>query len=124
MCPNSCVAYTGPFSELDKCPICKEDQYNAKGSWQYFTTIPLGPQLQALWRSPESAHKMSHWSDQTDQIFEQLERNGGSILAYNDIYHGTAYLEAVANGQITDNDMVLMFSMDGAQLYYHKESDC
>ncbi|TFK31092.1 hypothetical protein BDQ12DRAFT_701656 [Crucibulum laeve] len=60
---------------------------------------------------------MSHWSCQTNQIFEQLERNGGSIPMYNDIYH-------VANGQITDDDMVLMFSMDGAQLYCDKESDC
>ncbi|TFK31091.1 hypothetical protein BDQ12DRAFT_619579, partial [Crucibulum laeve] len=32
MCPNSCVAYTGPFAEFEKCPICKEDQYNVKGS--------------------------------------------------------------------------------------------
>ena len=26
MCPNSCIAYTGPFSDLDKCPIsdCQE----------------------------------------------------------------------------------------------------
>jgi hypothetical protein len=28
MCINSCLAYTGPFSELDTCPICSEPQYD------------------------------------------------------------------------------------------------
>ncbi|KAI6002365.1 hypothetical protein F5J12DRAFT_722964, partial [Pisolithus orientalis] len=29
MCPDSCVAFTGPYSALDKCPICEEDHYDA-----------------------------------------------------------------------------------------------
>ncbi|KAI5985812.1 hypothetical protein F5J12DRAFT_728980, partial [Pisolithus orientalis] len=29
MCPDSCVAFTGPYSALDKCPICEEDCYDA-----------------------------------------------------------------------------------------------
>ena len=24
MCPNTCIAYTGPFSNLSSCPICEE----------------------------------------------------------------------------------------------------
>ena len=28
MCINSCLAYTGPFSELDACPICSEPRYD------------------------------------------------------------------------------------------------
>jgi len=34
------------------------------------------------------------------------------------------YLEAVKSGRIQDTDMILMLSIDGAQLYVHKSSDC
>ena len=65
MCINSCIAYTGPFSELEDCPICSESCYDltrsqytsgmARIPQQEFHTIPIGPQLQALYRDPESA---------------------------------------------------------------------
>ena len=28
MCVNSCIAYTGPFLELQSCPICSESRYD------------------------------------------------------------------------------------------------
>ncbi|KAH7917471.1 hypothetical protein BV22DRAFT_989347, partial [Leucogyrophana mollusca] len=34
------------------------------------------------------------------------------------------YLNAVQQGDIKDTDTVLMLSMDGAQLYQNKQSDC
>ncbi|KAI6155007.1 hypothetical protein BKA82DRAFT_3952152, partial [Pisolithus tinctorius] len=65
MCPDTCVAFTGPYAALDACPICGEDRYDAirlrtSGGRSHiarrkFVTIPLGPQLQALWRDPEHA---------------------------------------------------------------------
>ena len=136
MCPNSCVAYTGPFSDLNTCPIsdCQESRYdpilfqssngNIKKPQQQFSTMPLGPQLQALWRNPETAEKMKHRSRRTQEIFGELELTGGIINEYEDIYHGESYLEAVARGDISEDDMVLMFAMDGAQLYQDKQSDC
>jgi hypothetical protein len=47
----------------------------------------------------------------------------GSIQDYNDICCGSEYLDLVKSGQISDNDMLLVLSMDGAQLYWNKESD-
>ena len=32
MCINSCVVYTGPFSELEACPVCSESWYNLSGT--------------------------------------------------------------------------------------------
>lgn len=56
MCINSCMGYTGPFSNLESCPYCDEPWYNAAKSGgkklvphQVFHTTPIGPQLQALW---------------------------------------------------------------------------
>ncbi|KAF9470286.1 hypothetical protein BDN70DRAFT_762603, partial [Pholiota conissans] len=29
MCPNTCIAYTGPYTDLDQCPFhnCREPRY-------------------------------------------------------------------------------------------------
>ena len=51
MCPESCVAFTGPYSELTECPICSTPRYHAgtqNPQWQ-FTTIPVGPVIQAMY---------------------------------------------------------------------------
>jgi hypothetical protein len=65
MCVNSCLAYTGPFLELESCLICSEPRYdqfqfqmsNGKDRTPHleFHTIPIGPQIQALYRAPETA---------------------------------------------------------------------
>ena len=70
MCPNSCIAYSGPFATLESCPHCGEDRYDRLAfeasagrvmrPRREFHTVPLGPQLQALWRSPIGARNMQH----------------------------------------------------------------
>ncbi|KAF8068691.1 hypothetical protein FPV67DRAFT_1415071, partial [Lyophyllum atratum] len=57
MCPNSCMAYTGPLANLEACKYCQESRYDLaqlassngrkKVPHQHFYSIPLGPQLQA-----------------------------------------------------------------------------
>lgn len=130
MCINTCIAFTGPFSELDICPECAEPRYDEwksradkKVGRRQFYTLPIGPQLQALWRSPDSARKMRHRSERMQQIIDELEQTG-KIAEYDDIYQGSDYLCAVNEGKITANDMVLLLSIDGAQLYQSKHSDC
>jgi hypothetical protein len=129
MCVNTCIAFTGPFSELDICPECAEPRYDPQKSRAHkvgrrqFYTLPIGPQLQALWRSPESAKRMRHRSERTQQIIDELQQTG-KIAEYDDIYQGSDYLRAVNEGKITSNDMVLLLSIDGAQLYQSKHSDC
>ncbi|KJA14442.1 hypothetical protein HYPSUDRAFT_208676 [Hypholoma sublateritium FD-334 SS-4] len=86
--------------------------------------MPIGPILQALWRDPESARRFNYRRSKTQEIIETLHSNSGKLPAYDDFFHGSDYLEHVRNGSITDNDIILMFSIDGAQLYAHKASDC
>ncbi|KIO05716.1 hypothetical protein M404DRAFT_139962, partial [Pisolithus tinctorius Marx 270] len=53
MCPDTCVAFTCPYSSLDMCPIYGGDHYDCirlctSGgrsfmACQKFVTIPLGP---------------------------------------------------------------------------------
>lgn len=127
MCPNSCLAYTGPFGSLDICPECGEQRYNDTGRRtprQEFYTMPLGPLLQALWRDRQSAERMSYRKRKTHEIIEELQSNDGRLKAINDFLYSVEYLDAVRSGRIQPEDTVLMLSIDGAQLYAHKASDC
>jgi hypothetical protein len=75
MCPDSCLAFTGPYAALEICPLCDKSHWDqeklrasnghSKVVAQKFTTIPLGPQLQALYRDPDSAHNMQYLHEQT-----------------------------------------------------------
>lgn len=134
MCINSCLAYTGPFSALDTCPTCGEPRYDqitlansdgkVKKPRQEFHSMPIGPQLQALWRHPDSAASVQYCDTRTADIIDELKRSDGVLDIYDDFFHGSEYLRAVDDGRIKPGDMILMFSMDGAQLYRNKNSDC
>jgi hypothetical protein len=126
MCPNSCLAYTGPFASVDICPECGERRYDDTGHTprQEFYTIPLGPLLQALWRDRQSAERMSYRKRKTQEIIAELQSNDGHLKAIKDFLYSLEYLDAVRSGRIQPEDTVLMLSIDGAQLYAHKASDC
>jgi hypothetical protein len=134
MCIDGCTAFTGEYSHLDRCPHChsyRYDQikYNAtngrvKSPVKVFHTIPIGPQLQTLYRDPQGAVNMCYRTERTRVIFEELDLHDGKLAVYDDIITGTEYLSAVHDGKIRDDDIVLMLSIDGAQLYESKESDC
>ena len=125
MCINSCLAFTGPFQEIDICPECGEPRFDPSGvARQEVYTMPLGPQLQALYRNCEGAKKMSYRLKRTLEIIRELQENDGFLESYDDFLAGRQYLEAVRMGHIGENDIVLILSIDGAQLYAHKASDC
>jgi hypothetical protein len=129
MCQNSCVEFTGPFVDLEKCPQYSEARYNdkkpGKVPYKQFYTIPLGPQIQAQWQTPEGANQMRYWNRKTEANHAKFNQNPGkSIDVYEDIYDGYQYLEAVRSGLIKEDDTLVLFSLDGAQLYHDKDSDC
>jgi hypothetical protein len=43
---------------------------------------------------------------------------------YSDLLHGSDLIEAFQDGRIREGNIVLMFSVDGAQLYTKKASVC
>jgi hypothetical protein len=93
MCPNSCLAYVGPYADYDSCPTCGEDRYDPikstlvkKVPRQQFHTIPIGPQLQALWRSPEGSHNMQYLDRRTKELLDELRANNGKLKAYDDTH--------------------------------------
>lgn len=129
MCVNSCIGYTGPFATLTSCSHRGESRYEMKKGKQVarkeFTTIPLAPQLQALRRTKEGSAAFQYRSQYTESVLEELENHEGVKQSpYTDFFDGSDYLKAVDEGKIDDNDIVVMLSIDGAQLYRNKTSDC
>ncbi|GJF00590.1 hypothetical protein PsYK624_168830 [Phanerochaete sordida] len=130
MCVNSCVGFTGPFADLDKCPKCNEQRFEdslpgkPRKPRQQFLTNPIGPQIQAAWCSPESATAMKYCQQRTRTVLKDLQTNGNRVLELDDWIHGAEYIEAVRRGDITDDSTTLMLSLNGAQLYRNKQSDC
>ncbi|KAH8982016.1 hypothetical protein EDB92DRAFT_1759692, partial [Lactarius akahatsu] len=62
MCMNSCVAFVGPYRILEACPWCSEPRYSPGTTkpQKCFTTIPVGPVIQALYSSHKLADKMHY----------------------------------------------------------------
>ncbi|KIK75581.1 hypothetical protein PAXRUDRAFT_18867 [Paxillus rubicundulus Ve08.2h10] len=135
MCPESCVGFTGPFAGLESCPIasCSTSRWDpgrlhagnghVKVAAKKITTIPLGPQLQAQYCDPQSAHAMRYLYERTQEIIAHL-RETGEIPVIDNITMGWDYLGPALDGDIKENDIVLMVSLNGAQLYEHKDLDC
>ena len=133
MCKESCLAFVGPFSDLEVCPICETprfkpvEQTNGKTRipQAQFSTMLLTPQLQALWASPETAADMHYRQDYTEELLRTCRNADGELepSLYNDIFSGSRYLALVERGELKPEDMTLMFSIDGLQLYSYKQSD-
>lgn len=51
-CIDSCMAFTGPYEDLEKCKICNEPRYDNRGRPRnIFRYLPLIPRLQAFFQS-------------------------------------------------------------------------
>ena len=75
-------------------------------------------------RHPLTAAEMKYRQQRTQEIFDLLEINPDGLEAYDDWICGEDYLQAVRDGRISPEDPVLMLSIDGAQLYRSKTSNC
>ncbi|KAF8650584.1 hypothetical protein AX16_005183 [Volvariella volvacea WC 439] len=112
MCPKSCLAFTGPFADHEHCMRCGSPRYHAtkrkKGqpvARKQFPTLPLGPQLQTLWRHPESARHMRFLEEKTASVSDALVRSNGVLSEYEDFYHSSDYLDLVRAGRVRPNYM-------------------
>ncbi|KAJ4479636.1 hypothetical protein C8J55DRAFT_536243 [Lentinula edodes] len=116
MCPNT---------YHKSCPRCDTSRYDllTNHPHQQFYTLPLGPYIQTLYRDSKTAQLLGHFGERLQLLLEQVRR-GEPIKEYDDICCGKDILEALSSEKISSNDVFLMVSMDGAQLYRMKASDC
>jgi hypothetical protein len=103
----------------------RNDSIKNRKHRKQFTTLPIAPQIQAFFQSIEGANSMQYRRQYTDILIAELARNNNRTTSmYRDIFDGHNYLQAVMAEEIQENDTVLVLSIDGAQLYRNKQSDC
>ncbi|EIW85749.1 hypothetical protein CONPUDRAFT_30432, partial [Coniophora puteana RWD-64-598 SS2] len=130
MCPNTCMGYTGHLSNLDKCLYCQEDRYEhgrggKKVPRQTYMSYSLGHQIQAQWLQADSAARTRYRAQQTAWLNDQLkDGNTAPFEIYDDITKSLEYLRGLEENKFSVDDTILMLSIDGAQLYAQKQSDC
>ena len=119
MCTNSCVAYTGPYSNLDSCPRCAEPRYipgSTTKSHKRFSTILIGPVMQAFYGSREFSKHMHYLEKRLAENLAIANANDGPLAVYDDTSCGQDLLDAWSTGRFKKTDVALQFSIDGAQL--------
>jgi hypothetical protein len=55
--------------------------------------------------------------DSVGALLSKLENNNSLPKNYTDFFDGSQYLEAYGEGLIKEDDIVLMLSLDGTQLF-------
>jgi hypothetical protein len=120
MCPGSCVAYTGPYSDLDACdcPSCSTPRFlpDTRTPQKRFTTVPIGPVIQAFYGSRDVADMMHYLERRLATNSEQIRLNSGYLDKYDDTSCGKELIDAWNKGTFQKSDIALQLSIDGAQL--------
>ena len=119
MCVEACMAFTGAFCKLLKCIFREEDHYKSVAHsdkpsstpCHQSVTLPIGPQLQALWHYPRTVANIHDRLHRTEKYLDK------GIDAYHDVLCGSEYLDLVRQGHIGKDDMIVVQSVDKAQIY-------
>ena len=125
MCPETCVAYTGPYEALDSCPRCSTSRHfpGTTTPRKRFTTVPIGPVIQALYGSHDMAEHMHYLERSLSENADHARHAEGSLGRYDDISCGKDILYAWNSGAMKKNDVALQLSIDGAQLRADQPSE-
>jgi hypothetical protein len=125
MCPGSCVAYTGPYSDLDACPSCSTPCFlpDTQTPQKCFTTVPIGPVIQAFYGSRDVADMMHYFERRLATNSEQIRLNSGYLDKYDDTSCGKELIVAWNTGTFQKSDIALHLSIDGAQLHPDQPSE-
>ena len=66
---------------------------------------------------------MHYWHACFESAIQEIDKTN-ALAEYCDVWDSSNFLEGVKNGHINEHDPVLMFFIDGVQLYHNKGSDC
>lgn len=93
---NSCIAYTGPFERLESCPHCHTPRRDENSKTSPYHTLPLAPQLTALYASSgATCEAMGH----TAQMLESFDASKIRDIHDADVVQSLLGKRVVVNGQ-------------------------
>jgi Transposase family tnp2 len=109
-CKNSCIAYTGIYSELETCPFCSEPRYNKHHiPRRTFDLIPIVHRLRLQFANSLRAEALREYS----QSLQNLPWDG-----VRDYWDSKLHGEHKNKGFFEDpRDIALAFSTDGLAFF-------
>lgn len=132
MCPRSCIAYTGEYQNLQKCPyvhkkhgLCNEARFQKTPSGKFkpraqVGILPVMDTFKAMFSSADSSYALQY----RDRALKHALHLTGSAL-YSD--YGNSGIHKIQHqkmGLFQDpRDIALALSTDGAQLTMKKQSN-
>ena len=126
-CPNSHVAFTGPFTDMRVCPHrgCAEQRYaerNFLRPRKCFRYIPLRSRVVSWFRSRAFLEKMCYRHKETTRM-RRLFEDGATFetLPLEDYIFGRNYVILDGKKRFRSDDVCLALSVDGKSLF--KSSD-
>ncbi|KZV69326.1 hypothetical protein PENSPDRAFT_753405 [Peniophora sp. CONT] len=129
MCKSSCIAFTGYLvgEENEKCPVCNAPRWDPlelertgkKIPRQTFDTNLIGFSIQAQFGTEEHAEATAYRRREHERLMPEYDEKA-FVSMVGDYPSGTAVLDA----DIPKDDICLMWSGDGFQLWELKQSDC
>ena len=122
-CINSCIAFTGEFSNKDICPLCGQSRY------QLGKLSQTARKRSANWSPVDSLR--AQYRDRTRAQILQYRHNYTSTEAYaidnsiGDVFDDRHYKSLVSSGLFKDRrDVAFLASTDGYQIFRQKRDDC
>jgi hypothetical protein len=88
-----------------------------------FTTIPMGPVIQAMYSSHDVAESMHCLERKLVENIDPTRLSRGILDFYDDMASGKALLDAWVKGQIKRGNVTLQFSINSAQLCADRPSE-
>ena len=128
ICVNGCHPYVSLFCNLETCYKCGAPCFDPaqlqltdkRVPLQHDCTIPLGPQLQAIYCAEEGMCAMQYLNEKTQQVVEMLE-NLNPELESKDMASSLAQsISSLCSKLILPN---MIFLLVVPQLYQDKKSD-
>jgi len=117
-CINSCICYTGPYTELDECPKCGTSRLNESGrARRTFSYMPLIPRLRALVSNRTYATRLQYRADE----HAKTRMPGTTTDIFDGLHYRSLLGEPVVVGDRTlphnyfsdHRDIALGFATDG-----------
>ena len=140
MCPNSCIAYTGSYKDLDNCPfqrernrICGLPRYSAVTKptahpkpCAQMVVLPIMATIRALFANASTSQQLRYRDKCLQQALKCLGQaaTGGQAM-YSDFANGAVHMHHYTNLNLFQDtrDIAFALSTDGAQLTMKKQSD-
>jgi len=136
MCPRSCIAYTGAYESLEKCPysrgkdLCNEPRYHKPTTSggclaprAQVQILPVMATIRAMFANADTAKLLRH----RDSCLQSALHLVGSAATRKYSYYGDSQIHVMqhdALGLFQDpRDIAFALSTDGAQLTMKKQSN-